>query len=177
VVHEGPDINNYNYYYVDDNDIIINVDDRDTVNIHADGDLTITDSFNEDNDITVIDHSFNQDNDGVDNKGGSIDHSTVTGDDMDSSLNHSTDVDMSGSHNSTVTETDTDASTDTTVDASYDHNTSDNDLIDTDVHVGDGPESGHEDLAPIAVHEPDGLWPSEDADAAVGLDHAAAISE
>ncbi|HEV7651641.1 MAG TPA: IniB N-terminal domain-containing protein, partial [Actinophytocola sp.] len=71
MVHDGPDINNYNYYYVDDNDIIVTVDDRDTVNIHADGDLTITDSFNEDNDITVIDDSFNQDNDGVDNKGGS----------------------------------------------------------------------------------------------------------
>jgi hypothetical protein len=178
VIHEGPDINNYNYYYVDDNDIIINVDDRDTVNIHADGDLTITDSFNEDNDITVIDHSFNQDNDGVDNKGGSIDHSTVTGDDMDSSLNHSTDVDMSDSHNSTVTETNTDASTDTTVDTSYNHNTSDNDLIDTDINTGgDGSGSGHAELAPTAVHEPDGLWPSEDADATAGLDHAAAISE
>jgi hypothetical protein len=175
-VHEGPDINNYNYYYVDDSDIIITVDDRDTVNIHADGDLTITDSFNEDNDITVIDDSFNQDNDGVDNKGGSIDHSTVTGHDMDDSMNHSTDVDMSGSHNTTVTETNTDTSTDTTVDSSYNHNTSDNDLIDTDVSV-DG-VSGHEDAAPTAVHEADSaLWPQEDADATVDLDHAHAVSE
>jgi hypothetical protein len=175
VVHHGPDVNNYNYYYVDDHDIIVTVDDRDTVNIHADGDLTITDSFNEDNDITVIDHSFNQDNDGVDNKGGSIDHSTVTGDDMDSSLNTEHDTTVSGSHNDTVTETNTDASTDTTVDTSYNHNTSDNDFIDTDVSV-EG-VSGHEDAAPTAVHDAGTMWPQEDADAAVGLDPVDAVSE
>jgi hypothetical protein len=174
VVHERPDVNNYNYYYVDDNDIIITVDDRDTVNIHADGDLTITDSFNEDNDITVIDNSFNQDNDGVDNKGGSIDHSTVAGDDMDSSLNSDDDTSVSGSDNTTVTETNTDASTDTTVDASYNHNTSDDDLIDTDVSVNG---AGHEGAAPTAVHEVDAMWPQEDVDAAVGLDPADAATE
>lgn len=174
VVHHGPDINNYNYYFVDDEDIIITVDDRDTVNIHADGDLTITDSFNEDNDITVIDDSFNQDNDGVDNKGGSIDDSTVAGDDIESSLNTDHDTTVSGSHNTTVTETNTDASTDTTVDSSYNDNTADNDLIDTDVSVTG--VSGHTDAAPTAVHEADTLWPQEDADAAVGLDPADAVS-
>ncbi|MGH3759468.1 IniB N-terminal domain-containing protein [Actinophytocola sp.] len=173
VVHEGPDINNYNYYYVDDEDIIINVDDRDTVDIHAEGDLTITDSFNEDNDITVIDDSFNQDNDGIDNKGGSIDHSTAAGDDIDSSLNSDSDTSLSGSENTTVTETNTDASTDTTVDASYNHNTSDDDLIDTDVSV----EGVSGQAAPTAVHEADSLWPQEDADAAVGLDPADAVSQ
>ncbi len=171
VVHEGPDINNYNYYYVDDEDIIINVDDRDTVNIHADGDLTITDSFNEDNDITVIDDSFNQDNDGIDNKGGSIDHSTAAGDDIDSSLNTDHDTTVSGSHNATETETNTDASSDTTIDSSFDHNTSDNDFIDTDVSVEGA--SGHVDVAPTAVQEADSLWPQEDVDATVGIDDAA----
>jgi len=174
VVHHGPDVNNYNYYYVDDEDIIITVDDRDTVNIHADGDLTITDSFNEDNDIVVIDDSFNQDNDGVDNKGGSIDDSTVAGDDIESSLNDESNTSVSGSHNTTETETNIDASTDTTIDDSYNDNTSDNDLVDTDVSVES--VSGHLDAAPIAVNEPAGLWPTEDADAAVGLDPADAIS-
>ena len=173
----GPDINNYNYYYVDDNDIIITVDDRDTINIHADGDLTITDSFNEDNDITVIDHSFNQDNDGIDNKGGTIDHSTAAGDDIDSSLNDEHDTTVSDSHNATETETNTDASHDTTVDTSYNHNTIDNDLIDTDVDVDSGADSGHDELAPTAVHESDGLWPQEDADATGALDPVDAIAE
>ena len=86
-VTTGPVTHESNYYYVDDQDLIITVDDRDTINIHSDGDLTITDSFNEDNDITVIQDSFNQDNDGVDNKGGSIDDSVVTGDDMSESVN------------------------------------------------------------------------------------------
>ena len=171
VVHHGPDINNYNYYYVDDEDIIITVDDRDTVNIHADGDLTITDSFNEDNDITVIDDSFNQDNDGIDNKGGSIDDSTVAGDDIDSSLNTDDDTTVSGSHNATETETNTDASSDTTIDGSFNDNTSDNDFIDTDVSVEGA--SGHVDVAPTAVQEADSLWPQEDVDATVGIDDAA----
>jgi len=174
-VHDGgPDINNYNYYYVDDEDIIVTIDDRDTVNIHADGDLTITDSFNSDNSVVVIDDSFNQDNDGVDNKGGSIDHSTVAGDDIDDSLNSEHDASMSNSHNTTDTVTNTDESTDTTVDTSYNHN-SVNNGIDTDVSVDD--VDVHADLAPTAVHEPDGLWPQEDADATGALDPADAISE
>jgi hypothetical protein len=176
VVHDGPDINNYNYYYVDDSDIIVTIDDRDTVNIHADGDLTISDSFNSDNSVTVIDDSFNQDNDGVDNKGGSIDHSTVAGDDIDDSLNNEHDTTVSNSHNTTDIETNTDASHDTTVDTSYNHNTL-NTGIDTDVSIDGVDGSGHEDLAPTAVHEPDGLWPQEDADATGALDPVDAISE
>ena len=132
VVTQPPDVTVYNYYYVDDNDIIITVDDRDTVNIHADGDLTITDSFNEDNDITVIEDSFNQDNDGVDNKGGTIDDSVVVGDDMSGSNNSDDDTTVSQSHNTVDTETNTDLSSDTTVDASYNDNTFDNDGLDID---------------------------------------------
>jgi len=169
-VHDGPDVNNYNYYYVDDHDILVNIDDRDTVNIHADGDLSITDSFNSDNHVTVIDNSFNQDNDGIDNKGGSIDHSTATGHDMGSSLNSDDDTTVTGSDNHTSTDTTTDASTHTTIDTSFDDNVSDHDLIDTDVHDVDV-TVGSADTAPMAVHESDGLWPTEDADAATGLDH------
>jgi hypothetical protein len=169
-VSTGPVTNEYNYYYVDDNDLIITVDDRDTINIHAEGDLTITDSFNEDNDITVIEDSFNQDNDGVDNKGGSIDDSVVTGDDMSDSLDSDDDTTLTGSHNTTVTETDTDLSTDTTVDGSFNGNISDGDLVDTDIdadyvdtHVP------AEEPAPAAVHESADLWPSVDADAGTEL--------
>lgn len=169
VIHHAPDVNNYNYYYVDDHDIIITVDDRDTVNIQADGDVTITDSFNQDNDIVVIEDSFNQDNDGVDNKGGTIDDSVVTGHDMDSSNNSDDDTSVSESHNSTVTETNTDASSDTNVDDSFNDNTSDNDLIDADVDVDAEADSSY---APTAVHEPDSLWPVEDADTTAGLEPA-----
>jgi hypothetical protein len=175
VVHEGPDVNNYNIYYVDDNDIVITIDDRDTVNVHADGDLTITDSFNSDNHVTVIEDSFNQDNDGIDNKGGSIDHSTATGHDMDSSLNSDDDSTVTGSENTTSNETNTDESTHTTVDTSFNDNTSDNDLIDTDVSVS-GVDDGS-DAAPTAVHESDGLWPTDDADASVGLDPVDTVAE
>jgi hypothetical protein len=133
VIHEGPDINNYNYYYIDDEDIIINVDDRDTVNIHADGDLTITDSFNEDNDITVIDDSFNQDNDGVDNSHGHIVDSVVAGDDIRDSLNSTENVNISDSYNDTTTETSSDSSSHTTYDHSFNGNHVDNDGLDLDI--------------------------------------------
>lgn len=169
-VSTGPVTNEYNYYHVDDHDIIITVDDRDTINIHADGDLTITDSFNEDNDITVIEDSFNQDNDGVDNKGGSIDDSVVAGDDLSDSLGSDDDTTLTGSHNTTVTETDTDLSTDTTADGSFNGNISDGDLVDSDIdadyvdtHVP------AEEPAPAAVHESADLWPSVDADAGAEL--------
>jgi hypothetical protein len=165
-VTTGPVTNEYNYYYVDDQDLIITVDDRDTITIHSEGDLTITDSFNEDNDITVIEDSFNQDNDGVDNKGGSIDDSVVTGDDMAESVNTDDDATATGSHNTTVTETD--QSTDTTVDSSFDGNVSDDDYADVDVTTVED--------APTAVHESDGLWPAEDADAGV-MDADAPVSE
>lgn len=165
-VTTGPTTNEYNYYYVDDQDIIITVDDRDTINIHSEGDLTITDSFNEDNDITVIEDSFNQDNDGVDNKGGSIDDSVVTGDDMADSVNSDDDASLTGSHNTTVTQTD--QSTDTTVDDSFNDNTSDDDYVDVDV--------ASDEQAPTAVHESDGLWPAEDVDAGV-IDADAPVAE
>lgn len=170
-----PTTNEYNIYHVDDRDIIITVDDRDTVSIHSEGDLTITDSFNEDNDIIVIEDSFNQDNDGVDNKGGSIDDSVVTGDDISSSLNSDDDATMTGSHNTTVTDTETDLSTDTTVEGSFTGNVSDDDFIDTDVDVSAGtdPVAGP---APTAVHESDDLWPVVDADAGEALDADASVS-
>jgi hypothetical protein len=170
-----PTGNEYNYYYVDDRDLVITVDDRDTVSIHADGDLTITDSFNEDNDITVVEDSFNQDNDGVDNKGGSIDHSVVGGDDLSSSLNSDDDATMTGSHDTTVNEHITDLSTDTTVDGSFSGTVSDDDLVDTHVDV---PTETHQvdDPAPMAVHESGDLWPVVDADAGEVMDADASVS-
>ncbi len=165
-VTTGPVTHEYNYYYIDDQDLIITVDDRDTISIHSEGDLTITDSFNEDNDITVIEDSFNEDNDGVDNKGGSIDDSVVTGDDMAESVNSDDDDTLTGSQNTTVTQTD--QSTDTTVDGSFNGTVSDDDYVDVDV--------APVEQAPTAVHESDGLWPAEDADAAV-VDADAPVSE
>jgi hypothetical protein len=169
----GPNTTEYNYYYVDDSDIIITVNDQDTINIHADGDLTITDSFNEDNDIVVIDESYNQDNDGVDNKGGTIDGSTAVGDDHVGSGNSDDDVDVTGSHNDTLTETDIDRSQDTTVTDSFNGNVSDDDdatdLVDVDASAETYP-------APTAVHESQDLWPVEDADAGAELDADASVS-
>jgi hypothetical protein len=170
----SPTTNSYDIYYVDDRDIVILVDDRDTVSIHSEGDLTITDSFNEDNDIVVIQDSFNQDNDGVDNKGGSIDDSVVAGDDIDSSLNSDDDTTLTGSHNSTVTDTDTDLSTDTTVEGSFTGNVSDDDYIDVDVATEASPVAA--EAAPTAVHESDDLWPVVDADAGEALDADASVS-
>lgn len=165
-VTTGPVTHEYNYYYVDDQDLVITVDDRDTITIHSEGDLTITDSFNEDNDITVIQDSFNQDNDGVDNKGGSIDDSVVTGDDMSDSVNSDDDTTLTESHNATVTETD--LSSDTTADGSFNGNVSDDDYVDVDVMPVDE--------APTAVHESGDLWPTEDTDA-TALDADASVSE
>jgi len=170
-----PATNEYNIYYVDDRDLVITVDDRDTVTIHSEGDLTITNSFNEDNDITVIQDSFNQDNDGVDNKGGSIDHGTVTGDDVSSSLNSDDDATMTGSHNTTVNDSDTDLSNDTTVDGSFSGNVSDDDLIDASVDVP-AETDPVTDSAPTAVHETGDLWPVVDADAGEALDADASVS-
>jgi hypothetical protein len=170
-----PTTNEYNIYYVDDRDVVITVDDRDTVSIHAEGDLTITDSFNEDNDITVVQDSFNQDNDGVDNKGGSIDHSVVTGDDMSSSLDSDDDTTVTDSHNTTVSDNDADLSTDTTAEGSFNGNVSDDDFI--DAHVDTQSEADQvTDTAPTAVHESDDLWPVVDADAGEALDADASAS-
>jgi hypothetical protein len=170
-----PTTNEYNIYYVDDRDVIITVDDRDTVTIHSEGDLTITDSFNEDNDITVIQDSFNQDNDGVDNKGGSIDHSVVTGDDMSSSMNSDDDATMTGSHDTTVNDADVALSTDTTIDGSFSGNVSDDDFVDASVDVP-AEADPVTDSAPAAVHETDDLWPVVDADAGDATDADALVS-
>jgi len=105
VVHDS---DQYNFTYVDDRDTIVNVDDRDTTTIQADGDVTITDSFNEDNDVTVIEDSFNQDNDGVDNKGGMIDDSAVAGEDVEDSFN---------SEDTAVVDSFTENNSETTIDA------------------------------------------------------------
>lgn len=167
-----PTVNEYNYYYVDDNDVIITVNDNDTITIQADGDLTITDSFNEDNDVTVIQDSFNQDNDGVDNKGGTIDDSVAAGHDLSGSLNSDDDASMTASHDTTVNDADTDASAGTTVDGSFNGNISDDDYIDAHVEV----TSDEAVAAPTAVHESPDLWPAVDADAGPEMDADASIS-
>lgn len=136
----------YNYTYVDDRDTnvnlniddrdtIVNVDDRDSTEINADGDVTITDSFNQDNDVNVITDSFNQDNDGVDNKGGTIDDSAVAGDDIDDSLNSQKDTTVTDSYNLDNSQTTVDASDDDTTVATVEesYNTEDNDAVDVDV--------------------------------------------
>jgi hypothetical protein len=119
----------------------------------------------------VIEDSFNQDNDGVDNKGGSIDDSVVAGDDLVGSVNSDDDATLTDSHNTTVTETDTDLSTDTTVEGSFNGNVSDDDYIDVDVAETD-PVA---EPAPTAVHESDDLWPVVDSDAEA-LDADASVS-
>lgn len=124
VVNES---NAYNYTYIDDRDTIVAIDDRDTTTITADGDVTIDGSFNQDTDVSVtqIEDSFNQDNDGVDNKGGVIDDSVVAGDDINDSLNktdNSTNVDDSfNTDNSTDVDGsfNTDNSTDVDADDSF----------------------------------------------------------
>ncbi|MGH3908649.1 MAG: IniB N-terminal domain-containing protein [Pseudonocardiaceae bacterium] len=126
--------NEYNYTYVDDRDTIVNVDDRDSTTIVADGDVTIEDSFNQDNDVNVIEDSFNQDNDGVDNKGGTIDDSTVAGDDIEDSLNSDDDTTVSDSYNADSSETNIDASDDdTTTTTTTDSYKQDNDQADIDL--------------------------------------------
>lgn len=102
-------VNNSNEYnvsyvddrtYIDDRDTNVNVDDRDTTNIRAGGDVNVKDSFNQDNDVKVIKDSYNQDNDGVDNKGGTIDDSPVAGNDIKDSLNTQKDTTATTINNS-----------------------------------------------------------------------------
>jgi hypothetical protein len=112
--------------YIDDRDTNVNVDDRDTTNIHAGGDVNVENSFNQDNDVNVIKDSYNQDNDGVDNKGGTIDHSPVAGDDIKDSLN---------------THKDTTATTINDSGNHVEHNSS------TDVHTESDEEASH--VAPL----------------------------
>ncbi|MGH3973579.1 MAG: IniB N-terminal domain-containing protein [Pseudonocardiaceae bacterium] len=135
----------YNYTYVDDRDTnvnvnvddrdtIVNVDDRDTTSIQADGDVTITDSFNQDNDVNVIEDSFNQDNDGVDNKGGTIDDSVVAGNDIEGSLNSDDDTAVVDSFNQDNDETNVESSDDDTTEVDVEHSyNEDNDVVDVDV--------------------------------------------
>ncbi|MCA1675920.1 MAG: MSCRAMM family adhesin SdrC, partial [Actinobacteria bacterium] len=94
--------NEYNLNYYDDR-TYIDIDDRDYVNIEAEGDVTINDSFNSDNSVTIIEDSFNEDNDGVDNKGGVINDSTVAGDDMVESGNTDESTTVSDSYNDSST--------------------------------------------------------------------------
>jgi hypothetical protein len=65
-----------------------------TQNTGVINDFDFADSFNEDNDTTLVNHSFNSDNDGVDTKGGYIGgHSVVAGDDIDDAFNTTNNVD------------------------------------------------------------------------------------
>ncbi len=132
--------NEYNLNYHDDR-TYIDIDDRDYVNIEAEGDVTINDSFNSDNSVTIIEDSYNQDNDGVDNKGGVIDDSTAAGDDMAESGNDTetttvsdsqNDNSANDSHNDTST-TVNDSANDNSVDVVDSGNESDDDLIDADL--------------------------------------------
>ncbi|MGH3873177.1 MAG: IniB N-terminal domain-containing protein [Pseudonocardiaceae bacterium] len=128
------DSDEYNFNYVDDRDTIVNVDDRDTTDIHADGDVTIEDSFNQDNDVNVIEDSFNQDNDGIDNKGGTIDGSTVAGEDIEDSLNSDDDTVVDDSFNTDNSATTVDASDDdTTAVEVEDSFNSDDDVVDAEL--------------------------------------------
>jgi hypothetical protein len=131
------DSDEYSFTYVDDRDTIVNVDDRETTVIHADGDVTIEDSFNQDNDVNVIEDSFNQDNDGVDNKGGTIEDSTVAGEDIEDSLNSDDDTVVDGSFTTDNSETNVDASDDDTtevdVQGSYHEDNDETDVDDVDV--------------------------------------------
>lgn len=115
---------------IDDRDKIVNVDDRDTTSIQADGDVNIDNSFNQDTDVTMIEDSFNEDNDGVDNKGGKIDDSAVAGEDIEDSFtdddtavtdsykvdNSTSDVDASSDDNSVTTVRDSYSSDDDVAD-------------------------------------------------------------
>ena len=122
---------------VDDRDKIVNVDDRDTTSIHADGDVNIADSFNQDTDVNMIEDSFNQDNDGVDNKGGKIDHSAVAGDDIAHSFTSDDDTTVTDSYKVDNSVSDVDASSDDTTSVDV-HNSYNPDNDGTDVDAEDG---------------------------------------
>ncbi len=123
------DSHDYNLTYVDDR----HYDDH-SASIQAGGDVNVTDSFHQDSDNTVVKDSFNSDNHGVDNRGGTIDHSPVTGHDIDHSLNSDDHTSVNNSGNTDNSETNVDASDDhstgTHVQDSYNHQ--DNDV--TQVH-------------------------------------------
>jgi hypothetical protein len=92
-------------------------------------------SFNEDNDTTYIRDSGNQDNDGVDNKGGYMDHSIAAGDDIRDSFNNDDHSRIDHSFNTDNHRTNIDASDDHSYHSNIDDsfNSQDNDLLDLDV--------------------------------------------
>jgi hypothetical protein len=122
--------NQYHYTYIDDRDTVVAVDDRDTTVINAEGDVTIEDSFNQETTTTVIQDSFNQDNDGVDNKGGVIDDSAVAGDDIDESFNSDDDTAIDASDDDVAIDASDDDTTTTTTDDSFN---TDDDGADIDI--------------------------------------------
>jgi hypothetical protein len=142
VVDNGVVVNNsYNTYndydltYTDDSNTII--DDRDTT-------ITGDDVHYEDNSTTkhtIVEDSFNQDNDGVDNKGGTIDDSIVAGDDVENSGNQDNDTEVTDSFNE---DNDT-----VTVDDSYNE---DNDQ-DNDTLVADGSFNEDNDETTVEIDD------------------------
>ncbi len=90
--------NDYDLTYVDDSNTII--DDRDTVVLGDYEDNSTTEN-------TIIEDSFNEDNDGVDNKGGTIDDSIVAGEDVEDSGNEETNVEIEDSFQDNSEDNDT----------------------------------------------------------------------
>lgn len=128
--------NNYDITYLDDSNTII--DDRDTTIIGDD----VHYQDNSTTEHTIVDDSFNEDNDGVDNKGGTIDDSIVAGDDVANSGNQDNDTEVTDSYNedndTTVIDDsfnqDNDQDNDTAViDDSFNETNEDNDGTDVDV--------------------------------------------
>jgi hypothetical protein len=107
--------------------------------VSASQSISVSNSFtnvgNDDNDITYIRDSYDQDNDGVDNSHGHIVDSVVAGDDIQNSLNTDDDVSIADSYNDTYTETNTDASSDTNYTNSFNGNSFDNDGLDLDLDL------------------------------------------
>jgi hypothetical protein len=131
------------------------VDDRDTTNINAHGDVTVTDSFNQDNDVSVTQDSNNYDNHGVDNRGGEIDHSVVGGHDVNDSGNAVTHTAVDGSFDTDNSHTNVDASDDHSVDHSFndDHHAPLHGAAESDLHDATdlGLHDAHPDAALTAV--------------------------
>ena len=127
--------NDYDLTYTDDSNTII--DDRDTTitgdNVHYEDNSTT--------EHTIVEDSFNEDNDGVDNKGGTIDDSIVAGDDVENSGNQDNDTEVTDSYNE---DNDT-----VTVDDSYNE---DNDQ-DNDTLVADGSFNEDNDETTVEIND------------------------
>jgi hypothetical protein len=134
------DSHDYNLTYVDDRHYVDDHSDH-SASIQAGGDVTVNDSFHDGSDNTVVNDSFNKDNHGVDNTGGTINNSAVAGHDLDNSQNSDNHSTVSNSHNSDNSETNVQASDDhstgTHVQDSYNHE-------DTDVTHVDGTQTQDE---------------------------------